>query len=218
MLMGTLMLNGCALSILMKPFCSFKELAGGSEKNEKVMDIKSPIAKIKQDARTHGSTISLTLSLQRIPSAQSLSGRKQLMQKLNQVFNPKMLLNTGVLFTFLQCLLFFLAHPVVQIFLPNVASVYGIDGGISSMMLSILAISDFIARLGFGFIGSIQRVNKSHVVIFLAAMSALGHVLMAWINSSIVLFFLVSSIGISQGKTSFHWICALLGPSIRWGF
>ncbi len=212
------MLNGCAPSILMKPFCSFKDLAGGSDESGKFMDTKSPIAKIKGEANAHGSTISLTLSLQRIPSAQSLSGRKWFMQKLYQVFNPKMLLNIGVLFTFFQCLLFFLAHPVVQIFLPNVASVYKIDGRTSSMMLSVLAISDFIARLGFGFIGSIQTVNKSHFVIFLAAISALAHVIMAWINSSIVLFFLVSSIGVSQGKTLFHWIWALLGPSIRGAF
>ena len=87
--MGAVMLNGCALSILMKPFCSFKELAGGSDKREKFTGTKSPIAKIKEDASAHGSTISLTLSIQRISSAQSLSGRNRFMQKLNQIFKQE---------------------------------------------------------------------------------------------------------------------------------
>ncbi len=160
-----------ALSILVNPFCSFQDLAGDSEKNEQFMETKSHVAESKEEASTHGSTISLTLRLQRIPSAKSLSDGYQFTQKHNQAFNSKMLFSPGVLFTFSQCLFYFLGHPVVQIFLPKVVSVYGIDGATSSMMLSVLAISDFLARLGFGFIGSIQRVNKSHVVIVLTTIS-----------------------------------------------
>ena len=194
MLMGTLMLNGCALSILIKPFCTFQDLARDSEKSEPLMD------KMKGTASIHGSMISLTPSFQRIPSAKSLQSSKPFLEKLNQVFNLKMLQNVGVLFTFFECLLFFLAHPVVQIFLPNVTSFYGIDGGTSSMMLAALAISDFIARLGFGFIGSTQKVNKSNILIIIGTMSAISHIIMTWTKSSTFLFVLVSSLGICQGK------------------
>ncbi len=223
--MAGFMLNGCAVSLLMVPYCSLEELARGkmqtmddecyskepiklSDSQEELQSkelIKSPLSEFK--SRSDMGSV-LTISSQNIasldlPATDYEESQGKFLSKLKKMFNLSLLRNPATTVSLVHWLLIHLSSTVISTFLPTVTAQYGIPGTTSSLMLSAMGLSCFLGRILSGFLGSIPRVHATHVVMVLTAAFSLCYIILTWIRSVPGFFVLASITGFLEGKYNF---------------
>ncbi len=220
--MAGFMLNGCAVSLLMVPYCSLEELARGkmqtmddecqskepiklsfSEEEPQSKElIKSPLSEFK--GRSDMGSV-LTISSQNIasldlPVIDYEESQGNFLTKLKKMFNLSLLKNPATSVSLVHWLFIYLSSSVASTFLPTVTAQYGIPGTTSSLMLSAMGLGCFLGRILSGFLGSVPRVHATYVVMVLSAVFSLCYIVLTWIRSVPGFFTLASLTGFLEGK------------------
>ena len=166
LLMGAIVLHGCAMGILMIPPCKLKKAPSFPDVKDLEPPEPRPLSRLKvdmgsvllQSIENMKSAISLEM-----PDSETDTKCRKYAKKLSRMFDISALKQVIVLVVLANFLLFNMGYMVPYVFLPMYTSQYGIDPTTTANILSVSGGADFFGRISLGVLGNCECLNSIHL-------------------------------------------------------
>ena len=204
LLLGAIILNGCALAILFVPPYKLKKVPSFPDVQNIEPPEPRPLARLKvdmgsvmlQSIENMRSAISLEMT-----NSESETKLQMYLKKLSKIFDCSALKQVITLVVLLNYFLFGMGYMVPFVFLPLNTAQFDIDPSTTATIFSVMAGADFAGRIILGVLGNCQCFNSIHLFGACTILPGVASILSIFANSTPSFYVYGFVFGFSIGKS-----------------